>query len=78
MLDEPYGQLDPQGFHFVDELLRSLKAKGTTVLMATHLLEKGAQIADYGILLDHGELAWSGRGADIPMTTELDQEASRH
>ena len=74
MLDEPYGQLDPPGFRFVDELLVTLKKKGTTVLMATHLIERGAQVADYGILLDHGRLAWSGRGADTPTTTELDAE----
>lgn len=75
-LDEPYGQLDPQGFRFVDDLLITLKERGTTVLMATHLVERGAEVADYGILLDHGNLIWSGQAKDIPLTTELDAEGA--
>ena len=41
LLDEPYGQLDPEGFALVDEVVRQLKAQGTTVLMATHQVERG-------------------------------------
>lgn len=56
MLDEPYGQLDPEGFVLVDEVVRELKAKGTTVLIATHQLERGATLADQAITLDAGRL----------------------
>ena len=56
MLDEPYGQLDPEGFVLVDEVVRELKAKGTTILMATHQLERGAGLADQTLMLDAGRL----------------------
>ena len=60
MLDEPYGQLDPEGFVLVDEVVRELKAKGTTVLMATHQLERGASLADDAILLEGGRVVSAG------------------
>jgi heme exporter protein A len=55
-LDEPYGQLDPQGFALVDDVVRQLKARGTTVLMATHQLERGARIADLALTLEQGRV----------------------
>ena len=65
MLDEPYGQLDPEGFVLVDEVVRELKAKGTTVLIATHQLERGASLADDAILLDAGRVMWTGSARDV-------------
>lgn len=57
LLDEPYGQLDPPGFTFVDDLVRELKARGSTVVMATHQLERGRQLGDVMITLDNGRIA---------------------
>ena len=56
LLDEPYGQLDPEGFVLVDEVVRQLKAKGTTVLMATHQVERGKGLADDMLCLDGGRV----------------------
>lgn len=65
MLDEPYGQLDPEGFVLVDEVVRELKAKGTTILMATHQLERGASLADDAVLLDAGRVTWTGPASEL-------------
>ncbi len=43
MLDEPYGQLDPPGFRFVDALCRRLRDQGRTILIATHQLDRDVQ-----------------------------------
>lgn len=56
MLDEPYGQLDPQGFALVDDVVRELKSRGTTVLIATHQLERGSQLADLALHLEQGRV----------------------
>jgi heme exporter protein A len=56
LLDEPYGQLDPEGFALIDELVRELKAGGATVLMATHQVEHVAALADRTITLSEGRL----------------------
>jgi heme exporter protein A len=59
-LDEPYGQLDPEGFALVDEVVRELKTNGVTVLMATHQIERGANLADEALILEAGKVKWSG------------------
>jgi ABC-type multidrug transport system ATPase subunit len=64
-LDEPYAQLDPPGFRLVDDLLATLRSRGTTVVMATHLVDRVRHLADDGIVLEEGRLQWSGRAADM-------------
>ena len=65
LLDEPYAQLDPPGFRLVDRLLGRLRERGTTVLIATHLLERAADLCERGILLEQGRLAWNGPAAQL-------------
>lgn len=57
LFDEPYAQLDPSGFALVDEVVRELKSRGATVMMATHQLERGATLADQMIVLEQGRVA---------------------
>jgi heme exporter protein A len=64
-LDEPYGQLDPPGFRLIDTLLDRLRRNGVTVLMATHLLERGSALCDLAIVLEEGRLRWSGPAAEL-------------
>lgn len=56
LLDEPYAQLDPQGFSFVEELVAELKAQGTTILIATHQLDRVDQYADFSLVLEAGRV----------------------
>jgi heme exporter protein A len=60
LLDEPYGELDPPGFALLDGVIAQWKARGATVIMATHLVERGRQLCDRAILLESGRLAWIG------------------
>lgn len=71
LLDEPYGQLDPPGFRLVDEVIARLRRRGVTVLLATHLLERGAALGDRGLVLEAGRVAWEGRAADLPQESGL-------
>jgi heme exporter protein A len=66
LLDEPYGQLDPAGFALVDEVVGELKARGATVLMATHQVGHVASVADRALLLEQGRVIWSGPAAELP------------
>ena len=65
-LDEPYGQLDPPGFRLVDGLFGRLRAAGTSVVLATHQLERGADLCDEGVVLEAGRVAWACSAADLP------------
>ena len=72
LLDEPYGLLDPPGFRFVDELIQTFRSRGMTLLMATHLLGRGAWLCDDGVVLDGGQLLWSGPAANLPRHSGLE------
>lgn len=67
LLDEPYGELDVDGFALVDGLLESMRAEGRTVLMSTHLLERGREMCEHAVALEAGRLTWAGPSADMPM-----------
>jgi heme exporter protein A len=56
-LDEPFGQLDPQGFVLVEEVVAELKRGGATVVIATHQVERLARIADAQLTLESGRVA---------------------
>ncbi len=66
LLDEPYGQLDPEGFIFVDELVKQLQDEGRTLVLSTHLLERASSSLDSGLILSAGRMAWVGSAADLP------------
>jgi heme exporter protein A len=56
-LDEPFGQLDPEGFALVEEVVGELKASGATVLIATHQVDRVARFADVQLNLENGRVA---------------------
>jgi len=56
-LDEPYGQLDPEGFGLVDDVVSELRQRGAAVVIATHQLERVGAFADRRITLEAGRVA---------------------
>ncbi len=56
MLDEPFGQLDPAGFALVEEVVGELKARGATVLLATHQIERVERFCDLQLTLEAGRI----------------------
>jgi ABC-type multidrug transport system ATPase subunit len=66
LLDEPYGELDPPGFALLDGVIGELRRRGATVIMATHLVDRGRQLCDRALLLEEGRLAWSGPAREMP------------
>jgi len=65
LLDEPWGQLDPAGFRFVDGLLRELTDQGVAVIVATHLVERAGGLLEHGLLLSGGRPTWVGAASDL-------------
>ncbi|PYQ51055.1 MAG: heme ABC exporter ATP-binding protein CcmA [Acidobacteria bacterium] len=56
-LDEPYGQLDPEGFVLVEQVIVELKRGGATVVVATHQIDRVAHFADTKLALENGRVA---------------------
>ena len=56
ILDEPANGLDPEGVHWLRQLLRNLAAEGRTVLVSSHVLGEVAHTVDSVVILDCGQL----------------------
>ena len=65
LLDEVTSALDPELSGEVLELIRDLKASGTTIVMATHELGFAREVADWVIFLDQGVIAEEGEATDF-------------
>lgn len=60
ILDEPLDGLDPAGQHAFRARLRDLAAEGKTVVVSSHDLTDVEALADYVVVIDHGELVTQG------------------
>ncbi len=59
-LDEPTAGLDPRSRRQVWDIVRSLLAAGTTVLLTTQYLEEADQLANRVVIIDHGAVIADG------------------
>ena len=56
MLDEPVNGLDPEGIHWIRNLLKQLASEGRTVFVSSHLMSEMALTADHLIVIGRGRL----------------------
>ena len=56
MLDEPVNGLDPEGIHWIRNLLKQLAAEGRTVFVSSHLMSEMALTAEHLIVIGRGRL----------------------
>jgi ABC-2 type transport system ATP-binding protein len=56
ILDEPVNGLDPEGIHWIRNLLKALAAEGRTVFVSSHLMSEMALTADHLIVIGRGRL----------------------
>ena len=61
ILDEPTNGLDPQGIHQIREIIKEIASKGTTILLASHLLDEVEKVCSHVVVLRKGEKLYSGR-----------------
>jgi ABC-2 type transport system ATP-binding protein len=60
ILDEPTNGLDPQGIHQIRDIIKQIAAKGTTILLASHLLDEVEKVCTHVLVLRKGEILYSG------------------
>jgi ABC-2 type transport system ATP-binding protein len=71
ILDEPTSALDPIGRREVRDLIHALQARGTAVLLNSHLLGEVEQVCDHVVILDRGRVVHSGSLADLAAGAEV-------
>jgi ABC-2 type transport system ATP-binding protein len=59
-LDEPTTGLDPRSRNQVWDIVRALRAAGTTILLCTQYLDEADQLADRIAVIDHGTVIAEG------------------
>jgi ABC-2 type transport system ATP-binding protein len=64
-LDEPTTGLDPNARRAIWEVIRSLKAKGKTIILTTHYLDEAQQLCDRVAIMDHGRIVAMGTTDEI-------------
>jgi ABC-2 type transport system ATP-binding protein len=60
ILDEPTNGLDPQGIHQIRDIIKSIASQGTTILLASHLLDEVEKVCSHVLVLRKGEILYSG------------------
>ena len=61
ILDEPTNGLDPQGIHQIREIIRKIASMGTTILLASHLLDEVEKVCSHVVIIRKGVKLYSGR-----------------
>ncbi len=60
VLDEPTAGLDPLGARVLKDRLHAERARGTAVLITSHVLPELEELADDVLMLSDGTVAWAG------------------
>ncbi|MEP0132200.1 MAG: ABC transporter ATP-binding protein [Eudoraea sp.] len=60
ILDEPTNGLDPQGIHQIREIIKKIASEGTTILLASHLLDEVEKVCSHVVILRKGKKLYSG------------------
>ncbi len=60
ILDEPTNGLDPQGIHQIREIIKKIASQGTTILLASHLLDEVEKVCSHVVILRKGVSLYAG------------------
>jgi len=60
ILDEPTNGLDPQGIHQIREIIKTIASQGTTILLASHLLDEVEKVCSHVVILQKGKTLYAG------------------
>lgn len=60
ILDEPTNGLDPQGIHQIREIIKVIASQGTTILLASHLLDEVEKVCSHVVIIRKGVKLYSG------------------
>ncbi len=81
ILDEPTNGLDPQGIHEIRSIIKRIAANGTTILLASHLLDEVEKVCTHVVVIREGIKLYSGRVDEMTAShgiIEIESQAARN
>ncbi len=60
ILDEPTNGFDPQGIRQIRDIIRIIASQGTTILLASHLLDEVEKVCSHVVVLQKGVMLYQG------------------
>ncbi len=61
ILDEPTNGLDPQGIIQIRGIIQKIAASGTTIILASHLLDEVEKVCSHVVIIENGKTLYNGR-----------------
>lgn len=61
ILDEPTNGLDPQGIRDIRDIIQNIASGGTTILLASHLLDEVEKVCTHVVVIKNGNMLYSGK-----------------
>ncbi len=65
VLDEPFAALDPLNVRLVKDVVRELRAAGTTFILSTHQMNQVEELCDRVVMIHEGQVALNGKLSEI-------------
>jgi len=75
LLDEPFSGLDVEAVRLIEALLAAEKARGVTLVLTTHDLDRALALCDRAVVLSRGAVRWAGEldgAAREPLRSQLE------
>lgn len=60
ILDEPTNGLDPKGINEIRNIILEIASKGTTILLASHILDEVEKVCSHVVVLQNGKKLYEG------------------
>lgn len=71
ILDEPTNGLDPQGIHEIRQIIKKIAANGTTILLASHLLDEVEKVCSHVVVIRKGIKLYAGSVEEMTASNGL-------
>ena len=69
LLDEPFTGLDEKSCNSVNDVIAEITARGGSVFLTTHDIERGLGVAGRAVVLESGIIAYEASGAELDPAT---------
>lgn len=71
ILDEPMSGLDPDGRHYISEIIKDTAKQGKSIFFSSHLLDDVEKISKNLVILKESKLLYQGSTEDLLKTQQL-------